>query len=96
MRALGSEDLRSCFTAEKETPKTVHRDFFFGPSYFVTALVIEKFEAIEQFLCFCATLFVDLGNIHKGRLTIFGHFVHTYLPLSDFSKLCLFSINNLG
>jgi hypothetical protein len=24
-----------------------------------------------------------LGNIHKGRPTILGHFGHTYLPISD-------------
>jgi hypothetical protein len=28
----------SFFTAEKKTPKTVHLEFFFGPSYFKTAL----------------------------------------------------------
>ena len=26
---------------------------------------------------------VDLGNVHKGRPTIIGHFGHTYLPMSD-------------
>ena len=25
----------------------------------------------------------SLGNVHKGRLTILGHFGHTYLPMSD-------------
>ena len=33
----------------------------------------------------------NLGNVHKGRPTIFGHFGHTYLPMSDFSILCLFT-----
>ena len=27
---------------------------------------------------------ISLGNVHKGRPTIMGHFGHTYLPMSDF------------
>ena len=36
-----------------------------------------KMGSLKDILC------GGLGNVHKGRPTIMGHFGHTYLPMSD-------------
>ena len=40
--------------------------------YYIPAIIIKKRQKIST-----------IGNVHKGRPTIMGHFGNTYLPMSD-------------
>ena len=74
MRALGSEYLRSCFNpflqlaAEKKDSKNDAARNFFGPSYFVTALVPVKckVEISQNFVAFSEYMNFNLSTFFKS------------------------------